>query len=274
VTTTITPKDSKDSVASLYIELLKRSLTRDIDEEHFRRIPYNDKTFWRKVRSVGYALVQNALSPFNLALVQETSRTGETMIGMGGMNNIQECAAEVIRNKVPGDFVEAGVWRGGAVIFMRALLKVYGEEERLVWAFDSYAGLPKPDVERYPADRGDQLWSHSLDVSLEEVKRNFQKYDMLDDRVRFVKGWFRDTIPVAPIEKIAVLRLDGDMYESTMQVLEGLYTKVSTGGYVIIDDYNTIPQCDTAVHDFRAQYGVNEELRLLPGNCAYWKREA
>jgi O-methyltransferase len=271
----LTPDAVADSsISSLYLDLIKRCLTRDIDDEHFRRIPRNEKTFWRKLRSNGYEVAQRTLAPLGMALVQETPRTGETMIGMGGLNNLQECVEDVLRNKVPGDLVETGVWRGGAVIFMRALLTVHGDMHRSVWAFDSFSGLPKPNKAEYPADAGDALWSHSLDVSLEEVKNNFRKYQMLDDRVHFVKGWFKDTIPRAEVKKIAVLRLDGDMYESTIQVLNGLYDKVSLGGYVIIDDYNMIPQCNEAVHDFRSDRSLTEDLVTLPGCGAYWRREA
>ena len=261
------------AVDSLYIDLLKKCLTRDIDDEHFRRVPRNNKTFWRRMRSNAYEIAQRMLAPLGLALVQQTDRTGETMIGMGALNNLQECVEDVLRNHVPGDLVETGVWKGGAVIFMRALLNVHGDTSRSVWAFDSFAGLPKPNTSAYPADAADKLWSHSLDVSLDEVKNNFRKYQMLDGRVRFVKGWFKDTVPSAEVKQIAVLRLDGDMYESTIQVLDGLYDKVSRGGYVIIDDYNMIPQCNTAVHDFRSRRGIAEPLVTLPGNGAFWKRQ-
>ncbi len=256
----------------LYVDLLKKCLTRDIDDEHFRRVPRNDKTLWRRLRSDAYEMAQRTLAPLGLALVQETARTGETMVGMGALNNLQECIEDVLRTNVPGDFVETGVWKGGAVIFMRALLDVHGDTSRCVWAFDSFAGLPKPNKTEYPDDAADKLWSHSLDVSVDEVKNNFRKYQMLDDRVRFVEGWFRDTVPNAEVKTIAVLRLDGDMYESTIQVLKGLYDKVSPGGYVIIDDYNMIPQCNKAVHDFRSQRNITEELITLPGCGAFWKR--
>jgi O-methyltransferase len=88
--------------------------------------------------------------------------------------------------------------------------------------------------------------ARELAVSLEQVKANFDRYGLLDDQVRFLKGWFRDTLPVAPIERLAVLRLDGDMYESPMDTLVNLYPKLSEGGYVIVDDYGAIPACRQA----------------------------
>src|SRR5207249_3588916 len=116
---------------------------------------------------------------------------------------------------------------------MRAVLKVHQDPGRVVWAADSFKGLPRPDPIRYPADAGDRHWTHrELAVSLEEVQANFLRYGLLDEGVRFLAGWFRDTLPAAPIHRLAVLRIDGDMYESTLDVLRALYPKVSVGGYV------------------------------------------
>jgi len=80
---------------------------------------------------------------------------------------------------------------------------------------------------------------------------NFRKYDLLDRQVRFLKGWFSETLPGCPIERLAVLRLDGDMYESTMDALKHFYPKLSAGGYLIVDDYGAAPACKTAIHEFR-----------------------
>jgi hypothetical protein len=199
------------------------------------------------------------------------------MIGMGALENLQQCVTSVLAENVPGDLCETGVWRGGACIFMRAMLKAYGDTTRIVWAADSFEGLPKPNPELYPADRGGRLWQQSLAVSLEEVKANFTRYGLLDEQVRFIKGFFSDTMPTAPIERLALLRLDGDMYESTIVVLRNLYPKLSVGGYVIIDDYGMVPGCNRAVEDFRGEQNVSEPLQIIgyvKGSPlgAYWKR--
>ena len=121
---------------------------------------------------------------------------------------------------------------------MRALLKAYAVKDRLVWVADSFKGLPVPNPEKYPADTGDRLHEFKeLAVPLDQVKSNFAKYGLLDNQVRFLKGWFRDTLPNAPVEQLAIIRLDGDMYESTMEALVHLYPKLSRGGYSIVDDY-------------------------------------
>jgi O-methyltransferase len=196
-----------------------------------------------------------------------------TMIGLKRLANVRECAESVLADNVPGDLIETGVWRGGTTIFMRAILKAHGVTDRLVWVADSFAGLPPPDLARYPFDSGITLHQFpQLAISLERVQDNFRRYGLLDEQVRFLKGWFRDTLPVAPIDRLAVLRLDGDLYESTIQALEALYDKLSAGGYVIIDDYGNVAACRQPVHDFRAQRGINDPIQPIDWAGVYWRR--
>src|SRR2546426_7138312 len=196
-----------------------------------------------------------------------------TMIGLKRLDNLQFCVEHVLANGIPGDLIETGVWRGGATIFMRAILKVRGVTDRTVWVADSFEGLPAPDAEKYPADAGDVLYTYkALAVSLDEVKCNFQAYGLLDEQVRFLKGWFRDTLPTAPIKQLAVVRLDGDLYESTMDGLVNLHPKLSHGGYIIIDDYGAIPSCRKAVDDFRRSQGIKSEIRQIDWGGVYWQK--
>jgi O-methyltransferase/8-demethyl-8-(2,3-dimethoxy-alpha-L-rhamnosyl)tetracenomycin-C 4'-O-methyltransferase len=196
-----------------------------------------------------------------------------TMIGMKRLDNIQFCVEDVLSRNIEGDLIETGVWRGGATIFMRAILKGYQISNRKVWVADSFEGLPVPDSQKYPADIGDRHHEYKeLAVSLEQVQSNFQKYNLLDNQVEFLKGWFRDTLPKASIKKLAVMRLDGDMYESTMDALVNLYPKLSVGGYVIVDDYGAIAQCRQAVHDYRNANGINDEIKSIDWTGVYWKR--
>jgi O-methyltransferase len=195
-----------------------------------------------------------------------------TMIGLKRLRNLRRLISRVLEDRIPGDFIETGVWRGGACIYMRALLMAYGVTDRRVWVADSFAGLPPPNPERYPADSGSNLHKIGLiAVSLEEVKKNFTKYNMLDEQVVFLNGWFKDTLPHAPIEKLAILRLDGDMYESTIQALDTLYPKLSPGGFVIIDDYILIP-CRKAVDDFRARNGIADIVEDIDGIASFWRK--
>jgi len=197
----------------------------------------------------------------------------DTMIGLKRLDNIQFCVEAVIEEGIEGDLIETGVWRGGACIFMRAILAAYGIEDRKVYVADSFEGLPKPDVEKYPADKGDTHHIHRfLAVSYDEVKNNFKRYGLLDDQVVFLKGWFKDTLPQAPIERLAVLRLDGDMYGSTIDALANLYPKLSKGGFCIIDDY-ALPGCKRAVDDFRTERGIHSEIKVVDWTGRYWKKE-
>ena len=115
--------------------------------------------------------------------------------------------------------------RGRLCIYMRGILAAHAVKNRTVWVADSFAGLPKPDETLYPADKGDTHHIFDeLSVSLDEVKDNFQRFGLLDEQVAFLPGWFKDTLPQAPIDQLAVLRLDGDMYGSTIETLQALYT--------------------------------------------------
>jgi len=192
------------------------------------------------------------------------------------MDNLHSCVEQVLAQDVPGDLIETGVWRGGGCILMRAILKAHGVVDRTVWVADSFAGLP-PGT--HPADRVG-IEAHldqekDLAVSLEQVKANFACYDLLDQQVRFLKGWFRDSLQtIDPAMRFAVVRLDGDLYESTMDGLEHLYPKLSPGGYLIVDDYNVITQCKAAVTDYRERNRITNEIRDIDGWGVYWKKSA
>jgi O-methyltransferase len=213
---------------------------------------------------------------FNAALRangRDWPATAHTMIGFERLRNVRELMSHVISDQVPGDFVETGAWRGGACIYMRAVLKVFGIADRRIWVADSFSGLPAPDPLRYPSqDQGDLHHTFKeLRVSLETVQENFRKYDLLDDQVMFLKGWFKDTLPAAPIERIAVLRLDGDMYSSTMDALQALGHKVSPGGYVIVDDFGAVEGCRKAIADYRGERHINAPIHDIDGIGAYWR---
>jgi len=196
-----------------------------------------------------------------------------TMIGFKRLTNIEKCVESIMGEGIEGDFIETGVWRGGACIFMRGLLCAYNDEKRKVYVADSFQGLPPPDAKKYPADFGDAHYKEDyLRVSLETVQENFSKFNLLDDQVVFKKGFFKDTIQDGGgIDKLALLRLDGDMYESTIQVLEGLYDKLSIGGYIIIDDF-ALSGAKKAVEDFRAMRNINEPIQTIDFTGVFWKK--
>jgi O-methyltransferase len=209
----------------------------------------------------------------------ETRRQGrdwpiyaQTMIGAKRLRNLRSCVQRVITEGVPGDLIEAGCWRGGASILMRGIVKASGERGRTVWAADSFAGVPPPNVDEYPADAGDLNYTaEQLAVPLEEVRANFRRYGLLDEGVQFLEGLFKDTLPTLADRRWAVIRLDGDLYESTMDGLENLYPRLSVGGFLIIDDYGW-ENCRQAVEDYRDRHGISEPIERIDWVGAYWRR--
>ncbi len=274
-----------DRAAELYLDLLKKTLTRLLFEGHLgllRPVAADGTRFDRWLLERARRKRQDPMLQIGTPAVfdAEKRRTGsdwipdaETMIGLLRLDNIQHCITEALRDGVEGDVIETGVWRGGATIFMRGVLKAFGQDHRRVFVADSFEGLPKPNDERYPADAGDTHWAHpELAVGVDEVKRNFQRYGLLDSQVDFLVGWFSDTLPKAPIKKLAVARLDGDMYESTMDALTHLYPKLSPGGFIIIDDFGAVPGCRKAVTDYREAHGIDEPLQEIDWTGKFWRK--
>ena len=273
----------------LYLDLLKKTLTASIYEESAWSIVEMDRTDWRQdinifrllknfikhqivqyLDSRSYLLVKkNSYDP----VAREDGRDwpqmlGYTMIGVKRLDNLQSCIENILANRIPGDFIETGVWRGGATIFMRAMLKHYRITDRLVWVADSFEGLPSP---KSITDGHDLSSVRHLKISSDEVKKNFQKFGLLDDQVRFLEGWFSETLPKFPGTAISILRLDGDMYSSTMDALDALYPKVSMGGYVIVDDYYSWNSCREAVSDYLNRHNLNPQILAIDGDAAFWK---
>lgn len=195
-----------------------------------------------------------------------------SMIGLARLDNIKLLLENVIRDKIPGDFLEAGVWRGGACVFAKGLLNSYNETDRNVILADSFEGLPPPDP-KYVEDIGDTHSTNKiLAVSDTEVRNNFIRFGLLDDKVKFIKGYFKDSFArTLPFEKLAILRLDGDMYGSTIETLEALYDKVSTGGYIIIDDY-ALKGAHMAVDFFRKQRNITDPVNVVDWTGIWWQK--
>lgn len=192
-----------------------------------------------------------------------------TMIGAARIHQLREACETVLKEGIVGDFIETGVWRGGACIMMKAVLKAYGDT-RNVWCADSYEGLPPPTL---PEDAWSRLHEREeLSVSLTDVKRNFEKYELLDEHCIFLKGFFKDTLPTIPEKPFTILRLDGDLYESTMQALDNLYHKVVPGGFVIIDDYGSIKSCKAAVDEFRAKWAITTPIIPIDLDGVFWRK--
>lgn len=268
----------------IYVELLKKVLVDyyRLGSLEYKPLHYNNRSVKLKfMKILDSMLRKRKLSICRVTELKEEDRIqgkdcpayADTMIGLKRLDNIEFCVKKILEDNIPGDFIETGVWRGGATIFMKALVNLYDVKGKIVWVADSFEGLPRPNSEKYRSDIGDAHYvNKELAIGLEIVKGNFEKYGLLDDKVKFLKGWFKDTLPAAPIEKLSLVRLDGDMYESTMDGLINLYPKLSDGGYIIIDDWGAVKGCKEAVLDYRKEHGIVDEIENIDWTGVFWRK--
>lgn len=251
-----------DTDASLYLDLMENVLTGVVFED-----PAHESSPWQLDQPYDSEIRREG---------RDWPTSAHTMIGLKRLRNVRECVESVLADGVPGDLAETGVWRGGTCIFMRAVLRANGVTDRSVWVADSFQGMPVTDADSHEGDSRMRLHRRNdvLAVSLAQVRRNFEGYGLLDGQVRFLPGWFRDTLPDAPIDRLAVLRLDGDLYASTWDALSHLGPKVSVGGFVIVDDYFTCPPCKEAVDEYREKAGIEDALIPIDRDGVYWRRGA
>ncbi len=258
----------------LYIDLLERAVTHTLYfPPDVRDLPDNVKeSFEQEFIKAGVSVGGTDMQRRNEG--RDWPLYAQTMIGRKRTRNVRELVERVIAERVPGDLIEAGCWRGGTVILMRGILKAHGVDDRTVYAADSFEGLPKPNPERYPADAADiNYTADELAVSIEEVQRNLALYGFKDDGVELLKGWFRDTLPALRDKRWALVRLDGDLYESTMDGLTNLYPQLSPGGFLIVDDYGW-ENCRQAVEDYRSAHGITAPIERIDWVGAWWRKPA
>lgn len=266
----------EDTDEDLYLDLLERVLTRSGFPSYamVRGEGWKEKLYSPACNLLARANLQlvRRVDPQLRELGRDVPVDAETMVGHRRLRDLRACIKTVVDNSVPGDLLEAGVWRGGVCIFMRGVLKALTCTDRTVWVADSFAGMPPTDKRVHPADAADKIgqWRPAA-VSMEEVRTNFHRYGLLDDQVCFLKGWFKDTLPRAPIDRLAILRLDADLYSSTTDILAALYDRVSVGGYIIVDDYS-LTTCRAAIDDFRERRGITDEVVDIDGAAARWRR--
>jgi O-methyltransferase len=221
-----------------------------------------------------------SILPGHLAYVESKRLEGKdwpaqahSMAGVARLKNLAELTSRVLDQGIVGDFIETGVWRGGCCILMKGILKAYSDELRHVFVADSFEGLPKPSPELYPVDKGDILYRYDqLRVDEALVRSNFERYGLLDERVVFVKGFFSETLSKLEPTPLALIRLDGDMYESTIVALNSLYPRLSSGGFVIIDDYGALKTCKQAVDDFRQLHAISNEMHVVDWTGVWWQK--
>lgn len=268
-----------------YLELFKKCLTASLYDESAWKVVdgYRSgrngiwdrlrRSFYKLLSRQGYKVVKTR--PFDAEKRQvgaDWPLFGYSMVGIKRLDNLETCLRTILTERIPGDIIETGVWRGGACLFMKAVLNRFGDKTRNIWLADSFEGLPKPKSAPDKEKRGyDLSGCDFMMVSLEQVRTNFERFDLLDERVKFLKGWFCDTLPTAPIQQLALLRLDGDLYDSTRDALHSLYHRVAPGGFVVVDDYGTWNGCRKAVDDFRQEHGIDAAISTIDHTGVYWR---
>lgn len=244
-------------VRDFYLDLLIKVLANMIYGDPSIN-PVNKGPFQAELREIGY----------------DWPALAHTMVGLRRLENVRELTQRALDERIPGDFIETGVWRGGCCILMRGILAANEVRDRTVYVADSFAGLPPPNPQIYPADREMDLSVHEeLAVPLETVKANFARYGLLDDQVVFVKGLFRNTLSALDAGPFCLLRLDGDYYESTYDALKNLYPKLSSGGFIIIDDFNYLAATRQAVVDYRSRMGITAPMHQVDWSASWWRKE-
>jgi O-methyltransferase len=244
------------SARDLYVDLLVRAVVDAIYGEPMPGPWWPGNKFDRGERTPG------TLGP----------TTAHTMVGVDRLRNVRDLVQAALDENIPGDFIETGVWRGGCCILMRGMLAANGVRGRKVYVADSFAGVPPPKPDLYPVDRDSRLHLHrELAVPLAVVKANFDRYGLLDEQVVFVEGAFCDTLPSLDCDRFALIRLDGDLYESTYVALDHLHPKVSPGGFVIIDDFGVVPECRQAVLDYRARNKIEAAMHTVDRSGIWWR---
>lgn len=247
-----------DHSFNLYVDLMARCL---IDLIYGKQRPIVRRG--QKVKFNEKARVQG----------REWPVVGHSMAGMKRLQNVAYLTDRVIQEKVPGDLIETGVWRGGASAMIRGVLKARGVTDRKIYLADSFEGLPPPNEADFPADTGSKYHTRGrLAVGVEIVRQTFEAYGLMDDQVEFVVGWFKDTLHKLDVPKFSLLRLDGDMYESTIQAITALYPKLSSGGFIIVDDYGSIKACSDAIHDYRKEHGITDQMYKIDHSGIWWQK--
>jgi O-methyltransferase len=274
----------KGEVEKEYKELLKRSLMGCVSDWSLNEIGVGKKDGYKKVAQW---LFQKVL-PKSVKIVRiskgkegmresgsDSTLNCYTLVGYKRLDFLENALLSISKEEVEGDILEAGVWRGGASIYIKKLLDMLGQD-RVLYCADSFEGMPKPKLSQdLKSGDGDYSEVEFYSVKLERVIENFKLFNALDDKVHFIKGWFSDTMPTLSenIQKISLLRIDCDLYESTNCVLSSLYPKVSSGGFIYIDDYNSWAGCKQAVDDFRRNQKIDTPLIQVDWSSVFWRKK-
>ncbi|MCF6351474.1 MAG: TylF/MycF family methyltransferase [Cyclobacteriaceae bacterium] len=235
----------------------------------------------------GYSVIRKQDRNLGLEPRIEKEVLDHTMVTLPALRNIIETTQYILDNAIGGSFVECGVWKGGSVALMAYVLKK-GSDYRPIHLFDAFDDICEPDAavdgERAILEVGgkhnatgklnalkgiyDVKGGHGDELKVQNLLTNSIGYPL--EKLVFHKGWFQDTVPMNTIDKIALLRLDGDWYASTKVCLEHLYDKVVDGGVIIIDDYYTYEGCSKAVNEFWNLKKFKPFTIKVSNDCLFW----
>jgi O-methyltransferase len=199
-----------------------------------------------------------------------------SMIGRERLDHLAKAVETILAEKIPGDLMECGVWRGGACILMAGMLAERNITDRNLWLADSFAGFAT-SMSLAPTNEKGDLWDQFMDahpnlaVSRDALQANLSRFDLMGPQIRFLEGWFSKTLPVAPVKQLALLRLDADTFSATTDALENLYDKLSMSGFIIVDDY-AIPECRAAVKAFREGHGISDPIQRIDWTGVFWRK--
>jgi O-methyltransferase len=247
-----------DSAFPIYQEILRQNYR----ALSFLRYRWSDPAAFERTRRVF------AVMPYSL-------------VGASGLEVTDWEARSLNEKQTAGDFVELGVARGGCAALLGMAAFADGAPARRLWLFDSYEGLPEPGENDFLPDSlatGDHvrpLPKGSCLGTLEEVQRLIlDEFQLPGDRIEFVRGWFENTVPTrgSEISQLALLRIDGDWYDSVKVCLDGLHDKVVEDGIVIIDDYDSCIGAKRAVDEFLAAHNLSVDLHSDGRGGRWWRK--
>ncbi|MEE4106756.1 TylF/MycF/NovP-related O-methyltransferase [Pseudomonas viridiflava] len=270
----------------MYLELLAKTLTNSIYED---RLPSASEVEINTLEEVLAELKCDNVS-FNISakelaqILQYTkkSRNVHTFVSERALRNIADCIEAVKASGVQGDVIDCGVLRGGTSIFMAGVLKHHGMDRKLYVA-DSFQGLPAPSAKESTFARefwykyADRLSEYNLScfASKADVISNFEKYNLISHGVIFLEGWFAETLSSLPVStQFSLIRIDADWYQSTLDALSHTYPYLSTGGYVIVDDY-LLEGCKQAVDEYRSVHDITSPIEIADerNGVVFWQKK-
>jgi hypothetical protein len=196
-----------------------------------------------------------------------------TLVSVERIHNLYALAQRIESESIPGDAIECGVCNGGTAALI-ARTATRSKFDRTLWLLDSFQGMPEVTNEDADGPGGDLASAHvGKEVGKEaSVREALRRVGAKMERVRIIPGWFQDTFPLVTAEKIALLNIDADWYESVKLCLDTFYDRVVPGGFISIDDYGHWPGCKRAVDEFLHQRGISIELRSVDYTARWFQK--